>query len=365
MTEELIKKPYEEIVGEILLDFAEELGVEKISDASDIAIKAKVYAGQIEGIYYNQEFILRQSSPATATGEYLDMWGKSFNVDPRNNATNAIGTVVFGRKTASENDLVIPIGTMVSTDEEVYGALINCITTEKVVLIAGQLEVSIKAKTVEVGVHTNVPPGALTIINNPPTGIEYVKNIERFTDGTDKEEDEAYRLRFEKSKFRGTDTDFENRAKEVDGVTFAKTLERNRGPGTADVLIATANGVPSDELVQITLNHLLVKRPLLCDLGVIKPVSQTVDVSVKVTLKEGFLLTSTVDGLTVLNRIKQAIRIYLKSVGIEGIVRRMGLGDCIYLLDEVVDVEVISPLLNIVLLTNAIAEEGVIDVTTV
>ncbi|MGJ0848462.1 baseplate J/gp47 family protein [Tissierella praeacuta] len=361
---DFIFKSHEEIVEEMLIDFAKELGVENISSASDIAIKAKVYAAQIEGIYYNQAFILKQSNPTTATDEYLDMWGKGMNIGERKQPTKAIGTVIFGRKQPSQKDILIPEGTMFSTDIEVYGKLINGITTEKAILPAGQIKILVPGKTIETGEETNVPPGAFTIINNPPIGIEYVRNDEGFKDGSEREEDEEYRSRFKKDKFYGTEDAFANRAREVDGVVFAKTLELNRGSGTTDVLIAAANGIPSDDLVQRTLKHLLEKRPICCDLGVIKPEDYIFNTSIRVTLKEGFTLESIIEGITILERIKQSIRVYLKTVGIGGIIRKMGLANSIYDLGEIIDVEVMNPVENIQLSGNAIAQEGEFNVTT-
>ena len=361
---DFIFKSHEEIVEEMLIDFAYEFGVEQISDASDIAIKAKVYAAQIEGIYYNQAFVLKQSNPMTATDEYLDMWGKGMNVGDRKEATKALGTVIFGRKQPSQEDIVIPEGTMFSTDPEVYGKLINGVTTKKVILPAGQNEIEVPGETMDTGEEANVPAGAFIVINNPPVGIEYVRNDEGFKDGSDREDDEEYRSRFKKDKFYGTEDAFSNRAREVDGVVFAKTLELNRGPGTTDVLIAAANGIPSDELVQKTLKYLLEKRPLGCDLGVIKPEAYIFNTNIRVTLKEGFTLDSTIEGITILERIKQAIRVYIKTVGIGGIIRKMGLANVIYDLEEVIDVEIIEPVSNIQLNENAIAQEGEFNVTT-
>ncbi|WMM26652.1 baseplate J/gp47 family protein [Tissierella sp. MB52-C2] len=361
---DFIFKSHEEIVEEILIDFANELGVDNISNASDIAIKSKVYAAQIEGIYYNQAFILKQSNPMTATDSYLDMWGKGMNIGDRKDATRAIGAVIFGRKQPSQEDIVIPEGTMFSTNPEVYGKLINGVTTEKVILPAGETEIEVLGETIETGEESNVPPGVFSIINNPPVGIEYVKNIEGFKDGSGSEEDEEYRSRFKKDKFYGTDDAFANRAREVDGVVFAKTLEMNRGRGTTDVLIAAANGIPSDELVERALKHLLEKRPLGCDLGVIKPEAYIFNTAIKVSLKEGFTLESKIEDMTILERIKQSIRVYIKVVGIGGIIRKMGLANAIYDLEEVIDVEVIEPIENIQLNENAIAQEGEFNVTT-
>ncbi|WFD12449.1 baseplate J/gp47 family protein [Tepidibacter hydrothermalis] len=363
MSNSLIEKDHSQIVKEMLVEFANELKTDSISSASDIAIRAKVYANQIEGFYYNQAFILKQTNPMTATGKYLDRWGKSLNVGERKKDTNSVGNVIMGRKAASDKDLTIKKGTMFSTDEEIYGKLITGITKEDTVLKAGELEVSILSETIEVGEYTNVPPGSFIVLNNPPTGIEFVRNDKYFKDGTNREDDETYRSRFEKEKFYGTDDAFAKRAREVDGVTFAKTLENNRGPGTTDILISTVSGIPSDELVAKTSTHVLAKRPLCCDLGVIKPNSQKVNIEINVELKENFTLETEIENITVLERIKQAIRTYFKVVGIDGVIRKMGVSDSVYSLDEVVDVEVISPIKNIHLDNSSIAEEGVFNVS--
>lgn len=346
------------IVEEMLIDFANELGVSTISDASDIAIKAKVYSAQIEGIYYNQEFLKKQMNPRTATGSYLDIWAESLGIKPRKEATKAIGTVILGRKNPSEKDILIPKGTMVSTDPDTYGDLIKGITTQNIILPSGSLEIAVSAKAEEPGEKGNVPTGAFTILNNPPIGIEYVRNDLEFSDGTNEENDENFRSRFQKEKFYGTQDAFANRAREVPGVTYAKTLENNRGPGTTDVLISTVSGIPSDTLVDDVLQHLLEKRPLGCDLGVIKPIAYVFNLTVQVVLKEGFTLSSTIEGITIDNKIKEAIRNYLKTVGIGGIIRKTGIETSIFILDEVIDVEVISPDSNITLGENEVVEEG-------
>ncbi|WP_432400919.1 baseplate J/gp47 family protein [Wukongibacter sp. M2B1] len=359
----LTSKTQSEIVEEMLIDFANELGVSTISEASDIAIKAKVYAAQIEGIYYNQEFIMKQSNPLTATGTYQDDWAKALDVEERKAATKAIGKVKIGRKTASENDILIPKGTMFSTDLDLYGKLIKGVTTEDGTLLAGNLEIEINAEAEEPGEDGNVPSGSFIILNNPPVGIETVTNTEPFTDGTEIEDDETFRDRFEKAKFNGTDDAFANRAKEVPGITYAKTLENNRGPGTADILVATASGIPSDELIAEVLTHVLDKRPICCDLSVIKPSAYIFDADIQVTLEDGFTLDSIIDGIALKDKIKDAVREYLKTVGIGGIIRKVGIESSVFALDKVNDVTITNPSANIQLQENETIQEGDINVT--
>lgn len=352
-------KSYEEIVEEMLKEFAKELGVDYVSNSSDIAIKSKVYAAQIEGLYYNQEFIMKQSNPLTATDNYLDIWGKSMNVEGRKLATSAVGTVVFYRETPfSSEDIKIPKGTIVSTNQNIIGTLVEATTTDDVFLKQGELEVAANVKTIQLGEDTNLSKGSISIINNPPPGIEFVKQLEPFRDGSNREDDEIFRDRFKKNKFYGTDDAFAAKAMEVSGVTSAKTLELNRGPGTADILISSANGVPSDELLSRVKEHILKRRPICSDLDVIKANIYKLDYDIKVKLKDDVKLDSKIDNITVLERIRTSIVIYLKTVGINGVIRKSGLIRVITSLDEVVDVDIISPKNNIVLENNSIAEEG-------
>lgn len=356
---ELIFKSHEEIVRDMLIDFANQLGVDNISNASDIAIKAKVYAAQIEGIYYNQDYILKQAFPQTATEDkYLEMHGELAATD-RKQPTNAVGYVSMGRKTPYISDILIKSGTVVSTNES-YGELITSVTTEDRILKAGDLEVLVPIKTDGKGSKYNLEAGSLTVLVTPPIGIEYVRQDDFLKDGTDLEDFEIYRERVLKAKRKpkrgGAPSDYEIWAQEVDGVTFAKSFPLARGNGTIDVLIATDSGIPSDELVAKVQKHLDSKKPAGADVRVVKPELLMVDLDIQILPKAGETL-DTINHL-IINSVKE----YIKSVAMGGIIYINAMINSIFETKKVVNARVISPLGDIALNNTEVAKAGDISV---
>lgn len=354
----MIQKTMEEVVTQMLSDFANELGVGQISEASDIAIKAKVLAAQIEGLYYNQGYILKQAFPQIATGQYLDLHGYIYGVD-RKQPNKARGKVRMGRSTIALEDYIIPKGALFSTEDRNKKA-IRGKTTEEATLRAGETFVEIMAEAELPGKAGNVEAGAFTILNTPPIGIEYVTNLEPFTDGTDLEEEETYRKRlFDKVRspqLGGNPRDYENWALSLDGVSSVKVLPLNRGPGTVDVLISTPGGVPSDELVNTVQQYINDRRPVGADVLVIKPQFQLVNITVKITPAGTYTLTEITDKVT------EAIRQSIESVEIGGTVKLAALINDLYKLEEVEDVEIMEPSANISLASDVVAQAGEINV---
>jgi uncharacterized phage protein gp47/JayE len=81
----------------------------------------------------------------------------------------------------------------------------------------------------------------------------------------------------------GRATDYELWALEVPGVAFARCYAGRRGIGTVDVIIAGADGLPSEELVAAVQAQIDKMRPVACpDALVIAPVPVEVDVAAQV-----------------------------------------------------------------------------------
>ncbi|QEK12703.1 baseplate J/gp47 family protein [Crassaminicella thermophila] len=354
----MIQKDMQEILQEMLQDFAQELGVSQISSASDIAIKSKVLASQIEGLFYNQGYILKQAFPQTATGEYLELHGYIYGVD-RKQATKATGIVRMGRNTAAIEDILIPAGTSFSTLER-NGVIIRGVTTEEAILTVGNTYVDIVAEAEEPGTNGNVEAGTFTILTEPPAGIEYVINLEPFTGGTDLEDEEEYRKRLlekvRSPQLGGNKKDYENWALAVEGVTIAKALPLNRGAGTVDILISTSSGLPSDVLVSEVQSYIDERRPVGADAKVIKPTVVNVNVDVTITPS----VTNTIDDIRMI--VEDTIKNYIESIEIGGVVKIAGIINALFKLNEVDDVDITSPTTNIVLAETEVAQAGVINV---
>lgn len=309
---DFISKSHEEIVEEMLLDFANELGVDSISNASDIAIKSKVYAAQIEGIYYNQQYVLRQAFPQTAINKGLENHGYIYDVE-RKASRKANGRIVVGRKSIAAEDIFIPKGTMYSTDIEMYGILITGITIEDAILKAGELEVTIPGEVIEPGKAGNVSIGGFIVLNNPPVGIEYVKNDEEFKNGTDEEDDELYRERIlyktRKPGTSGNPSHYEQWALEVTGVGAAKAFRVWDGKGTVKVVICDSNRKGAGEnLVSETFNYIETQRPVGVVLTVTSAQEKVINISANIRLANGYTIHE------VFEKFKEDITEHFKSI---------------------------------------------------
>lgn len=309
---DFIFKSHEEIVEEMLLDFAEELGVDSISSASDIAIKAKVYAAQIEGIYYNQQYVLRQAFVQTAIGKGLEDHGYIYGVDKKP-ARKANGKVVVGRKTVATQDIPIPKGTMFSTNPDIYGKLVTGITTEDAILKAGEQEATIHGEVIDPGKDGNVTSGAFTVLNNPPVGIEYVRNDEEFKNGTDEEDDESYRERIlYKTRSPGTSgnpSHYEQWALEVPGVGSAKAFRTWNGKNTVKVVICDSNmRAASEKLIKETFDYIETQRPVGAIPTVVSAQEKAINISANVTPANGYTIQE------IYSRFKEKVTDYFKSI---------------------------------------------------
>ena len=72
-----------------------------------------------------------------------------------------------------------------------------------------------------------------------------------------------------------------------DGVAAVTVLPRNRGVGTVDIVPAAQGGVPGQDLLDALQDHFDRVREIACDVKVLAPTAQTVDVSVELWAQEG------------------------------------------------------------------------------
>lgn len=131
---------YDEILKALQARFEELTGMEA-DRASDIGIRLKLLAGQLTGMETRGDYILKQSFPQTAGGEYLEMHARARGLE-RKQPLNAAGTLMFSRSLPSENDIIIPQGTVCTTGT---AEDIRFVTTCAATLAAGELSVKVGA----------------------------------------------------------------------------------------------------------------------------------------------------------------------------------------------------------------------------
>lgn len=154
-------KTIDDIYGEMLEVFAQESGYLPASSC-DLAVRLYAAAAQIQSLLIQAQWVLDQSFPQTAQGEYLDRLAALRGIS-RSIATCATGNLRFGISSAIGGDLSIAAGTTCMTPDGIRFA-----TTDNAVLSAGSLYVDVPAMALEPGKSGNVAAGTITIMRPCP-----------------------------------------------------------------------------------------------------------------------------------------------------------------------------------------------------
>ncbi len=327
-------KTVEEIYQGMKAAFAARSGY-AVGDGCDMAVRLYAAAAEIQSLYCQTEWALKQCFPQSAAGAYLDAHGALRNLT-RNGATAAAGEITFSVSEASERAIPIQKGTVCMTAKQVGFA-----TAADAVLPAGETTVTVVARAEETGSAGNVPAQAVAYMSVPPAGIESCGNENAFSGGTDAENDDSFRLRVLESYDRlpngANAAYYELQAENHAGVTAAKAVGRARGVGTVDVYIATENGLPSAALLQEVLDDLSAKREIAVDLRVLAPAAVRVDVTAVIAVAEGCAFEE------VSARANAAVAAFFAGDLLGKAVTRAALGDLLYHIPGVQNYQLTSP----------------------
>ena len=279
-----MSKTIDEIYGEMLAVFAEASGYLP-SASCDLAARLYAAAAQIQGLLLQAQWVLEQSFPQTAQGEYLDRLAALRGIS-RSVATCATGSLRFGVSSAVSGDLTIRSGTTCMTDGGIRFA-----TTEDAVLLSGSLYVDVPAMALAPGRAGNVAANTVTIMAAMPTGIKACTNPAAFSGGDDEEGDDSLRARLLDSFIRlpngANAAYYEQTAMSFPGVAAARAVGRPRGIGTVDVYVATDAGIPDEDLLSAIDDYLQARREISVDLQVLAPEEETVNISVALKAAQG------------------------------------------------------------------------------
>ncbi len=103
-------KTVEEIYQALLEDFFKAHRAD-VSHSCDLAVRLYAVAAQVQALYVQMDWVQRQSFPQTARGVYLDYHAQTRALE-RRAAVKATGTMRFSVRTAPQEDLAIPAGTV-------------------------------------------------------------------------------------------------------------------------------------------------------------------------------------------------------------------------------------------------------------
>ena len=350
-------KSYNEILDQLRTKYIERTGLEP-DDASDIGIRLKVLAGELLSAYAELEWTKNQMFPDTATGEYLDRHAFQRGIS-RQNGIKATGDVEFFIPFTRSYDVVVPIGTVIST---AGNDPVRFQTTTAATIRAGQTGGGAEIEALEPGSNGNVSPRAISVIVTPVSGVTSVKNDYRTVGGTDSESDDSLRRRILDSFVNisnGTNKEYYRKtALSVDGVTAAGVIPKLRGPGTVDVFIASSDGAPTSLLIQTVANKLSGAREINVDVQVSAMHFVPVDVTMAMKVKSGYGFNAVKSGC------EAAIERYFSLVGGGETVYLSDIGEAVAHVEGVENYTFISPFMNDTEIPeNSTAVCGVITIT--
>lgn len=347
-------KSIDDIYGEMLEVFAEKSGYLPASSC-DLAARLYAAAAQIQSLLLQAQWILDQSFPQTAQGEYLDRLAALRGIQ-RSIATCATGMIRFGVSSAISGDLSIPSGTTCMTSDGIRFA-----TTDNAILSSGNLYVDAPAMALEPGKAGNVAAGAITIMAAMPAGIRACTNPEPFNGGDDAESDDSLRLRLLDSFIRlpngANAAYYEQAAMSFPGVAAAKAIGRPRGIGTVDVYVATDAGLPDEELLEAVGNFLQERREISVELQVLPPQEQAVDIQVAVKCASGHTFSEAQA------QVDAALRAMFTGSLLGREVTLASLGDLLYHLDSIDNYHFSAPAADIPASPTVLPRLGTLTVT--
>ncbi|HHZ1080614.1 TPA: baseplate J/gp47 family protein [Yersinia enterocolitica] len=267
----------EAVRDNILRDIRNLLAAADISQDSDYFIRASSVASCAAGIYQDQGWIVRQIFPDTADIEFLELHCRTRGI-VRKPANTATGTIDL----TGEPNATVASGLTVTRDA------LSFVTTEQATIgLDGKLTVTAQATIA--GTAGNTAQVMSGTLSSTPDGVDTTVIIGIMRGGTDQESPEDLLARLldiiRRPPAGGNKYDYKRWALEIPGVTAAYVYPLRRGLGTVDIVITSADGLPSEAIIAATQTHIDDVRPVTAKSSlVMSPTIKTFDIDVKVTL---------------------------------------------------------------------------------
>lgn len=244
---------------------------------SNLGVIARVLSGLVHQVYGFLDWMFRQLLPDTAQGEYLDRWGRIYNL-ARKGAVQAGGNVVLTGITGT----VLEAGARLLRSD---GA--SFLTIGTATLAGGTATVAATAEAG--GVESNTDAGTVLSLETAVPGLDGSAAVASggLSGGAALEDDEAFRtrllLRIQQPPQGGARADYIGWALAQEGITRAWVYPLARGAGTVDlafVMDDRTDIIPLSGDVAAVQAALDVLRPVTADLLVYSPTADALAVTI-------------------------------------------------------------------------------------
>lgn len=254
-----------------------------VASDGDYAVRANGTGAAVEGLYQHQHWIARQILPDSADLDYL-IRHASLKGLTQKAATAASGTISFSGVAGSP----VPIGTEAKTSS----GIAYVTTVADTIGVGGT--VTIAAQASATGEAGNQDAGTALTLTAAPANVQSAASIVTMTGGTDIEIPASLlsRLLFvlRNPPCGGALHDYYTWAMNVPGVARVYPYSQRRTPGSVDVVILTAGGMPDGTLLASVQAYLEIQRPTTADVLALAPTGVAVNITGTLTLAAGYLL---------------------------------------------------------------------------
>lgn len=325
------------------------------NDGCDAMVRLYALAAQVQALLAQADWVLDQSFPQTAQGQYLDYHAQTRAIT-RLSAAKAAGTLRFSTSSAAVTDCRIASGSTAMTADGVRFE-----TTQDAVLEKGKTSVDVPARAVEPGADGNAIAGAVQIMAVYPMGVTQCTNPEAFVGGRDEESDAALRERvldsFKRLPNGANAAFYELEAMNFPDVAAAKAVGRARGIGTVDVYISTQAGTPGEALLEAVAAALEKKREIAVDVQVKTPVKKTVNVTAELLPEQGWSFQEIKDGA------EAALRAYFTGERLGESVYTAKLASLLYGVEGVANCHLLAPTADLTVAATELPVLGTVTLT--
>ena len=304
-----------------------------IDGDSDHFVRGSAVASAAEGLYDHQDWIARQLLPDTADPEYLEKHAALRGITLKS-ATPSNGTALLA---GTPGATALPGLQIKLRDSE------DLFITTNGGRLAEDGALTVTCRAVAAGAYPDLA-AAPALLQSPPPGVEgeCLITISGGTDATTHAELLAELLYYLRNPPGGGNKyDYVRWALQVPGVTAAWCYPHRRKTGAVDVVIVSADGMPSPELIAAVQAHIDALRPVACpDLLVLGPVARYIDVRAALRLAAGYTLA----GLR--NQAETVLAQYFAGIVPGGEVIRSRLEALLLSLPGVIDAQILTPAAN-------------------
>lgn len=340
-----ITRTFEQLRNDLLRDIKNALPDADIDSDSDFYIRASSVASVAEGLYRHQSWIVRQIFPNTADTEYLELHARTRGIR-RKRATTASGKI----------KLTGAVGAVINAGLEVKRDKLTWLTTSAATVDSNGIAV-VTASSSILGTAGNTLSNLTAMLVSAPSGVDSTVTIEKMTGGTEAETDAALLARLleliRRPPAGGNQYDYRRWALEVDGVSNAHIYPLRRGLGTVDIVIISANGLPSLEIIQSTQIHIDDVRPVTAKgARVFAPTIKSVDFVIKITIEN----LTLAEAITLIN---ERLVNYVKQLAPGETLIRSQAESEISLIPGIIDRQIIQPTTNITAAVNTSTVEWI------